>query len=255
MRDPRPRAGSFCWVELAAADSRVATRFYFDLFGWTARETSGASTTFRLGEQDAAGLTDRTEARAGRAADPRWRAYVSVARVDATAEKAAALGGSVLVEPYDGEGGRAAAVCDPQGAVLGLRESGAGTGLGVEGEIGSLCWAVLATTSVPTAKAFYGGLFGWTFKESAAGGGETEIAAFGRFIGGIAAVEKTRGPRPPAWEPYFRVADCDVTVAKAKAGGGRVLAGPSDIPNLGRDALLADPEGAVFAVISFETVA
>jgi len=46
------------------------------------------------------------------------------------------------------------------------------------------------------------------------------------------------------------VADCDATVAKAKTLGSRVLAGPDDIPKVGRYAFLADRDGAAFAVMA-----
>ena len=113
------------------------------------------------------------------------------------------------------------------------------------------------TKDVPLAKRFYGGLFGWTFKriESAGAPGYTEIAVGGKFLGGILALERGGNFPEPAWGPYFRVADCDLTVSDAKATGGRVSAGPSDLPNMGRFALLADPQGATFAVISFEAIA
>jgi predicted enzyme related to lactoylglutathione lyase len=49
--------------------------------------------------------------------------------------------------------------------------------------------------------------------------------------------------------PYFEVADCDAAVAKAKELGGRIYAPATDIPKVGRFAVLADHQGAVFAVI------
>jgi predicted enzyme related to lactoylglutathione lyase len=64
------------------------------------------------------------------------------------------------------------------------------------------------------------------------------------------AIDKEWGPMPPAWGVYFRVADCDATVAKAKTLGARVLAGPDDIPKVGRYAFLADREGTTFAVMA-----
>jgi predicted enzyme related to lactoylglutathione lyase len=146
-----------------------------------------------------------------------------------------------------------AVVKDPKGAVLCLWEAKEHPGIGVDGEIGSLCWTELATTDVDAARRFYAGLFGWTFRKG--GDGYVEIAAGKEYVGGILLIEKDWGPMPPAWSPYFRVADCDVTVAEAKDGGARVLFGPSDLPNVGRYALLADPQGATFAVISFEAFA
>jgi predicted enzyme related to lactoylglutathione lyase len=52
--------------------------------------------------------------------------------------------------------------------------------------------------------------------------------------------------------PYFAVADCEAAVARAGEGGGMVFVPPMDIPGVGRFAVLADPQGAVFAVIRLQ---
>ena len=49
--------------------------------------------------------------------------------------------------------------------------------------------------------------------------------------------------------PYFGVADCDATANKVKSLGGRIVKEPADIPNVGRFAVLGDPQGAMFEVI------
>jgi predicted enzyme related to lactoylglutathione lyase len=54
---------------------------------------------------------------------------------------------------------------------------------------------------------------------------------------------------PTAWAPYFAVADCDATVDKIKSLGGKVYMGPHEIPNVGRFAVCADPQGAMFNII------
>jgi predicted enzyme related to lactoylglutathione lyase len=54
---------------------------------------------------------------------------------------------------------------------------------------------------------------------------------------------------PPNWLVCFAVEDTDAIVAKAKQQGGSVLAEPMDIEGVGRFAVLADAQGAVFAVI------
>jgi hypothetical protein len=54
---------------------------------------------------------------------------------------------------------------------------------------------------------------------------------------------------PPHWLPYFQVDDTDIIVARAKELGGNVVVPAMDIPNVGRMATLADPQGAAFAVV------
>ena len=53
------------------------------------------------------------------------------------------------------------------------------------------------------------------------------------------------------WLPYFQVADCDASFAKAKQLGAGVIVAPQDIPSTGRFAVLADRQGAMFAIFTF----
>jgi len=55
---------------------------------------------------------------------------------------------------------------------------------------------------------------------------------------------------PSFWLPYFMVTDVDATAASAKSLGGQVHFGPQDIPGTGRFAIIADPQGAAFAVFT-----
>jgi uncharacterized protein len=72
---------------------------------------------------------------------------------------------------------------------------------------------------------------------------------------GVAGMVDMRGRVPdevPAhWLAYFAVEDCDAAVATARANGGSVFVPPMDIPP-GRFSVLADPHGAIFAVITFK---
>jgi predicted enzyme related to lactoylglutathione lyase len=58
------------------------------------------------------------------------------------------------------------------------------------------------------------------------------------------------GDMPPCWTTYFMVDDCDATAKTVKAEGGAVFVEPRDIPDVGRFAVVADPQGAMFAVIT-----
>jgi uncharacterized protein len=58
---------------------------------------------------------------------------------------------------------------------------------------------------------------------------------------------------PPHWQPYVGVSDPDATVAKAGELGGRTLVEPMDVPQVGRFAVLQDPQGAVFGIIRGDT--
>jgi predicted enzyme related to lactoylglutathione lyase len=68
-------------------------------------------------------------------------------------------------------------------------------------------------------------------------------------IGGMMQIQPEMGPMPPNWGLYFAVDDCDGKVAQAQSLGARTYVPPTDIPNVGRFAVLADPQGAVFNII------
>jgi predicted enzyme related to lactoylglutathione lyase len=58
---------------------------------------------------------------------------------------------------------------------------------------------------------------------------------------------------PSQWGVYFHVADCDAAVAKARDLGATVRYGPFSAPGVGRMAMLADPQGATFSLITLDT--
>ena len=58
-----------------------------------------------------------------------------------------------------------------------------------------------------------------------------------------------------SWTIYFTVADVDASAAKAEAKGATVLQPAMDMPGVGRMATLTDPQGARFALITYESMA
>ncbi|MEV6316385.1 VOC family protein [Streptomyces sp. NPDC051776] len=109
-------------------------------------------------------------------------------------------------------------------------------------------WADLSATDVPAAKAFYGGLFGWTADEvpSDEGGGYGMFTLAGKQVGGFGP--STAPQAPTAWLAYIQVDDVDVTATRVTRNGGTVVAAPMDVLEAGRMAIFSDPEGAVFGV-------
>jgi predicted enzyme related to lactoylglutathione lyase len=252
----RHEPGTFCWPELATTDPDSAKALYGTLFRWTFEDQPvGPGMTYtiaRLAGKDVAALYALEAAQTERGIPPCWNSYVAVASADDAATRVKVLGGTVVTAPFDvGENGRMAIVKDPQGAALCLWEARAHPGAQIVGEIGSLCWTELATTDTAAAGHFYASLFGWALRKQETGPHEyTELWKGPRPAGGMLAIEREWGPMLPAWGVYFRVADCDATVARSKTLGARVLTGPEDIAKVGRYALLADREGASFAVIA-----
>jgi predicted enzyme related to lactoylglutathione lyase len=178
---------------------------------------------------------------------PHWNAYVTVADADATSARARELGGTVLAPPFDVmDAGRMAVLQDPTGAVISIWQPVRHIGAKILREPGALGWTELATGDTDAAETFYTKLFGWTAKK---GGPYTEFAVGGTPDAGMLMLED-EWKMPPCWMPYFQVTDCDSVAAKATALGGRVKMPSKDIEHVGRIAMLTDPQGALFYVIS-----
>ncbi|HSB64234.1 MAG TPA: VOC family protein [Thermoanaerobaculia bacterium] len=252
----RHEPGTFCWPELATTDTASAKNLYGGLFGWAFDDRPGESgTTYsiaRLAGRDVAALYPLQRSERAHGVRARWNSYAAVARADESATRVKALGGTVFGAPFDvGKSGRMAIVKDPQGATLCLWEAREHPGAQIVGEVGTLCWTELATTDTVAAGHFYASLFGWALKKQETGArAYTELWKGPRPAGGMTAIEGNRGDAEPAWDVYFRVADCDAAVVKAKALGARVFKEPDDIEKVGRYAFLADREGASFAVMA-----
>jgi uncharacterized protein len=181
---------------------------------------------------------------------PAWLNYVCVEDADATVAKAREAGATVHVEPMSVlDYGRMAVIADPTGAAFGIWQPGIHSGAEVVGETGAMAWNELNTHDREAAKTFYGAVFGWSFEEKEYEAGTyTIISLDGEGIGGI--TERVPAEAPAHWLVYFGVEDADATVETAKQRGGEIPAGPFDIAEVGRIAVVKDPFGAVFAVIA-----
>ena len=128
----------------------------------------------------------------------------------------------------------------------------AGGSAGAEHHPGKMVWADLVTPNLASAESFYGALFGWTFKRVHAGKSEYAVVlAGGRPVGG--ALQRPVPPgehRQPAWLTFIAVQDVDAARRTALSHGAKSLSEPKTYPGRGRQAVLTDPEGAVFALLA-----
>lgn len=244
--------GSFCWIELATTDGPAAKQFYGQLFGWQAQDNpigpGMVYTMLKLDGRDVGALFQKGDEM--KQVPTHWASYIAVTSVDETAAKAKALGGTVVQEPFDVmQHGRMAVIADPTGAHFAIWQPNQHKGVGVKGVTNSLCWNELWTNDPERAKDFYTKLFGWNTKSDSGETPYTEWINGEEHIGGMMQIQPQMGPMPPNWGIYIAVDDCDVTVAQATSLGGRTYVPPTDIPNVGRFAVLADPQGAMFNVI------
>jgi predicted enzyme related to lactoylglutathione lyase len=121
-----------------------------------------------------------------------------------------------------------------------------------EHHAGKVIFTELATPDLAAAERFYGGLFGWTFHDIQLGPVRYAQASLnGDPIAGLFQKSLPAGnDRRPAWLNFISVEDVDVTAKLAVQNGGTVLREAHDILGRGRQAVLADPQGAVFAILA-----
>ncbi|HEY2035538.1 MAG TPA: VOC family protein [Steroidobacteraceae bacterium] len=116
---------------------------------------------------------------------------------------------------------------------------------------GRFVWHELMTTDPQAAGAFYAKVLPWKTQPSGMPDYTLWVSGKTQTGGLMAQPESARqAGAPPSWLVYIGTPDVDATTAAAERLGGRVLRAPADIPNVGRFAVLSDPQGATFAVFT-----
>jgi uncharacterized protein len=116
---------------------------------------------------------------------------------------------------------------------------------------GAISWAELTTPDTRAATAFYGSLFGWTFEDMNVGTGAYHVFKVGGTSMGGVMSPPPGAPPMSSWGVYVTVANAEATAEQCQALGGKLLAGPFDVPSVGRMVVLQDPQGAVFSAIAY----
>lgn len=121
-----------------------------------------------------------------------------------------------------------------------------------EHHAGKVIFVELVTPDLAASEHFYGSLFGWTFRDFKVGPSDyAEAYLDGRMIGGMVHKDLPTGERRrPSWLSFIAASDVDAVEKTAVQDGGKVLREPHDVPGRGRQAVLTDPQGAVFAVLA-----
>ncbi|MDK9501121.1 VOC family protein [Streptomyces katrae] len=252
------KPGTPCWIDLMVPDQQAAIDFYSDLFGWQGEvgppETGGYAVCTLKG-RPVAGIMKAMNPD-GTVPDPLpptvWTTYLSTDSIDATVKSVTDAGGTVMMGPMDVmDLGRMAVIADPTGAVVGLWQPGTFDGAGIVNEHGALIWNELTTPDLKAASAFYSSILPVTTAESEMEGAEgyVEFKVNDRAVGGMMDMSKMPPGVPPHWQPYFHVDSVDDVQAAAVRAGATVLAPAFDMV-AGRMAVLADPQGGAFSIIT-----
>lgn len=118
---------------------------------------------------------------------------------------------------------------------------------------GTPIWYELVAADPDAAKAFYDPVMGWTVEDRPAGPMDYRMIGTpdGDAVGGLAGIgaDTPAAAATPGWRMYVGVDDVDATVAAILRAGGSERIAPFDLPNVGRMALVADPQGIAFFVM------
>jgi len=269
-----------CWIDTGQPDPDAAMRFYGGLFGWefqrvTASDSPGPYFLAHLNGLAVAGVWPLPDQMGPEAL---WASYVCVESADHAVARASDAGGSVVTEPFDvSDAGRMAVLDDPAGATFCVWEPRGRRGAESVNAPGTWNWSELNTPDPEAAKGFYGTVFGWEASALEIGGGDTimwRLPGYGDFLeqlnpGTLQRHKDFGAPegfsdaiawlseqapddvRPPHWSVTFASDDVHTHAEKAVELGGAVIVEPFDAEAV-RAAVLADPQGAKFAVNQFE---
>lgn len=243
--------GTFCWTDLTTTDQSAAKDFYGRLFGWQAEDFPMDEGTFysmqRIDGKDVAAIAPQPPQQREAGVPPTWNSYIAVESADDACRRAQELGATVHAPAFDVmEAGRMGVIQDPQGAYFEVWEAKMNPGAALVNQAGALSWNELASPDLDGSSRFYGELFGWKIEA-------VEdmpmpyrmIQNAGSANGGIAPLMPPG--TPPHWLVYFGTDEIEASTAKLSELGGTVMAGPMDI-GVGKIAVVADPQGAVFAL-------
>lgn len=246
MSDSR---GRWVWHEVMSSDMTKAEAFYKDLFDWTGEAIdlgeAGPYTMFKAGELPVVGIGPSQGG-----APSHWLSYLDVGDLDEAMAKVPDLGGEILAPAFEIPNiGRAGIVKDSVGAAVALFE-----GAGEEEQrdssaapaMYSVCWTEHMTRDPDKAVAFYSALVGWTAEDMA-----PDMKVFkreGTMVSSVRTLPDEAQDVPSHWMNYLLVPEVDVHQAKAEELGATILKGDTEIPNMGRFALIQDPAGAVFCL-------
>jgi predicted enzyme related to lactoylglutathione lyase len=251
------------WVDTEQPDPVAAAHFYGELFGWEVHEVmpAGAPGSYLIATIDG----DDVAAIAPGDGRPCWSTYIACDDADATVAAVLNAGGSVVAGPVDaGPGGRTATCADPQRATLRLWQARRRLGAQLVNRPGTWNFSDLHTAD-PSVMGFYSSVFGWVRDDSAAGmirvpGYGDHLAStvdpgiyerqsfaprgFADIVAGLAITDER-----PGWQVRFTVEDRDDSVERAERLGATVVS--SADTEWTREAVIADPQGAILTLSQF----
>jgi predicted enzyme related to lactoylglutathione lyase len=249
---PEYSDGAPCWADLSTHDLAGAQRFYGALLGWSFDEPNprlGGYLNARIDGQPVAGMM---QAQPEMHMPTTWGVHLMTRDMAATRGRIEEAGGKVILchdVPFDL--GTMLLATDVTGAVFGAWQPKLHRGAERFDEPGALAWAEVYTREAAATDRFYRSVFDYQQAPMANSRG-VDYALYsrdGRDVCGRLRMTAAWGDMPPHWAVYFRVCDIDGAITRVRQQGGRLIHEPFDSPR-GRIAFVADPQGAMFAIIA-----
>lgn len=235
--------GMFVWFEYVSSDTTKAKGFFGELFGWSTQEVPMPQGTYSMIAAGGATIGGYQPDKGA----AHWLTHLRVDDAKAAAAKVTSLGGKVLAEPFKvGEFGTMAVVTDPHGGKLALWQPAKAEDPPAR-EAGRFCWNELASKDPAASVAFYRAIGGFDVKAMPMPTGDYHVLE----SGGVprAGITAPMGGEPHAWLPYVQVTRTDDIVAKAKRLGATIAVPATDIPNVGRFAVIVDAQGVATGIL------
>lgn len=243
--------GDFCWHEVNTRDPAGTVAFYGGLLGAATAAMPmphGEYTMLSVQGHAVLGVMP-LDGLAPAHVPTHWLGYVAVTDVDAATARAQRLGAVVLVPPMAIPIGRWSLIEHAAGGLAALfqAEPGKTDGTNSFGP-GAVVWNQLVTPDVPGAVAFWGELLGWesTLAPDGGGSGARRMQAHGRPVAGI--MQSARPDDHPSWLAFIAVERLPDALERALSLGATQRSEPILVAGLGTVAVLADPQGALFAL-------
>lgn len=241
---------AFVWFEYVTKEEKKAQGFFGELFGWTTKDVpmpDGAYTMIASGGKTIGGYMHTPP---GAPPESHWLTHLRVGDVRTASEQVAKLGGKVLKAPFKvGDFGTMAIASDPHGGAFALWQPAKADEPLPEAADGSFSWNELTSKAPSASVAFYSAVAGFTSESMEMPGMGTYVVlnAGGQPRAGI--MESPMPEAPHAWTPYVQVANADKTTERAKKLGATIVVPPTDVPNVGRFAIIVDPQGAALGIL------
>jgi uncharacterized protein len=242
-------AGKFVWFEYVTKDIAKAQGFFGELFNWGVKKVpmpDGEYAMISVGDRTIGGYLPTP---AGAPPEANWLTHLQVSDARATSKQIESLGGKTLKPAFQvGDFGTMAIAADPNGGMFALWQPAKAEAQAAPTD-NTFCWNELASSNPEKSVAFYTAISGLTSEGKDMGpmGTYHVLSGDGQPRAGI--MKQMMPEQPHAWLPYVQVANPDAITEKAKKLGATIVVPPTDIPGVGRFAVLVDPQGCAVGIL------